>query len=148
MSLKVMVMQIKDDVTNLLLGREEASEWAGVESDSGVLPSGANEVQMTGGAGAWADGAYTEVIADSGADEIVPFGFYCTAFTATSIHQVTMALGAAAAEVDGPVFPVAGVGFVPFKSEKVPANSRIALKTATKAGGAQTVDGFIVYHAI
>lgn len=130
-------------VRSILTAVEELEDNLGSGADSKVLPDYANEKVMTGGAGVWGEGSYTEIAADVGSADVYLRGFVCTAVT--GLHQMTIATGAAASEVDGAKLAVATTGYYPISSVAIPANSRLAAKTASKAGTSQTVEGFFVY---
>lgn len=107
-----------------------------------VKPSLANGVVATGGAGVWAEGAYVEVVPANGIN--AKFGVYAVLVEAiTGVHQVTLASGGAGAEVPFCTIALGQAGRHLIQGPLVAANARVAVKTASKAGGAQTVTVYI-----
>ncbi|MAG68184.1 MAG: hypothetical protein CMK74_20300 [Pseudomonadales bacterium] len=134
MSLKQLVRLVRDWVHD---DRRKGSK---------VLPSLADEKVATGAAGAWAYGVYTEVVADSGAVLVEVDGIEVISIAGD--HQVELAVGAAGSEVGAGVISAIAVGYHPVKSGLFPKNSRIAVRTASKAGGGQTVGIKVHYREV
>lgn len=122
----------------------EVGDYATGKED--VLPSAANEKQATGGAGAWAYGSYTEIAPSIGLKAALVTGIHVT--NLAGIHHVDLAVGAAASEVVIARIPVTASGRINIKPVKIPAASRLAVRTATKGGGAQTIDLFTTLRYI
>lgn len=99
------------------------------------LPGLADGITLTGGAGAWAQGVWAEVDAAVAAN-VVLTGLMVEAVT--GIHEIQIGTGAAAAEVGLCSMKVPAVGYYPLRSTRIPSATRIAARTASKAGGAQT----------
>jgi hypothetical protein len=108
-----------------------------------VLPNLANEIAVTGAAGAWVKGSYAQVAADIGSSRILIKGVQVVSITGS--HQIEIAYGAAASEVVLGSIQADAVGFYNFASPIVPINSRIAARTATKAGTSQACAIKLIY---
>lgn len=136
------ITELRDDRLGTPVGAtisvDMQNETLAVQSRKYTHPDMANGVVVTGGAGAWGFGVYAEVIATNAVNS--SSAVYAVVVEAvTGIHQITLASGLAGAEVPFCQFTVVAAGKYIIQGPPVAANLRIAAKTASKAGGAQTV---------
>lgn len=111
--------------------------FARFQSKQLVEPSLANEVVVTGAAGAWVYGNYAELDASTAtARQIV--GINVVAISAGS-HQVDIATGQAGSEVVQATLQIDAVGYYTVSIPDTQSGVRVAARTASKAGSAQTV---------
>lgn len=124
-----------------------------VHSATKVYPTLANSITLTGGAGAWQEGAFVEVVPASTITDY--FDIHWVTLTnpsATDEYEVSLYSGALASEVEiarirtsreaiQASTPPIGT-MTPF----IAPNERISAKVASKVGGADTIDIAISYH--
>jgi len=109
--------------------------FARFQSKQLVEPSLANEVVVTG-AGAWTYGAYAQLDASTAnARQII--GINVVAVTGS--HQLEIATGGAGSEVVQATLQIDAVGFYQVSIPDTQSGVRVAARTASKAGGSQTV---------
>lgn len=132
--------------TNLSIDLQNAA--LAIQSQKYTYPDMANGVVVTGGAGAWGMGVYSELIATNAvADRFAVYALVVEAVT--GVHQVTLGSGLAAAEVAFSQVTITTTGKYIIQGPAVAANLRIAAKTASKAGGAQTITCYLeIYKGI
>lgn len=141
--IKDLIEQMSTDFATLISGETDVATTQLM--NTGVLPSGADEKTVTGGAGAWAQGSWVEIASTVGASDIVVREIHVV--SATGVHQVELGTGAAASEVALAKRSVSA-GSNPMQTVRIPAGTRLAARTASKAGGAQAVTINVVYDLI
>jgi hypothetical protein len=111
--------------------------FARFQSKQLVEPALTNEVVVTGAAGAWTYGSYADLDASTAnARQII--GVNVVAISAGS-HQIDIATGTAGSEVVQATLQVDAVGFYQVSITDTQKGVRVAARTASKAGSAQTV---------
>lgn len=111
-----------------------------------VYPNLANSTVITGGAGAWGNGSYAEVIpASTIIKKYVIIGVNIENVSAADIFQLRVSGGLASAETPIANLRFIQAGFYPINSQILTENTRISCRLASAAGGAKTVKVSIVY---
>lgn len=116
-------------------------------SEKKLYPTLAAGVTITGAAGVRAQGAWVEVVP---ATTIVADFVVCRVVvqSITGLHQLQIGRGASGSEVSvGTVF-VTAAGVYELHTPVVAANSRVAMRTASEAGGAETLVARVQYANI
>jgi len=116
---------------------------------SKVYPTLAGGVLIAGGAGAWALGAFVEVVPAATIASVFDIHGICVeALSGAGVSELVLYSGLLGAEVEiGRIrIPAGGTWEQLFQCPQQLANTRISAKFATAAGGAQTVTISLRYH--
>jgi len=114
-----------------------------------VYPTLANDEQVVAAAGAWALGAFKEIVPALGITDDFDIHFINVS-TASAVDVFELVLYAVTTEICRVRFSrttnQVRVAALPTQTAIIPANTQIQAKLATQAGGSKTADISIQYH--
>lgn len=122
-----------------------------IHKPSLVYPTLANGVTITGAAGAWTLGAFAEIVPASTIASIFDIHHVSIeGISANDVYELVLYYGATDIECGRVRFTktavMDSVMNMPIQTPRIPANSKVRAKVASKGGGSDTVDLSVFYH--